>query len=85
MHHIKIIFNLNPLSTNFTKWSNTLKQFIDKLPTDCLSVFNHFVGLALKGLTARKNFVFILQLRKLKPFLSIVIFQIGGKNCIMKN
>ena len=41
---------LNPLSTNFTKWSNTLKQFVGKLETSCLSVFDHFVGLALKGL-----------------------------------
>ena len=42
--------SLNPLSANFTKWSNTLKQFVGKLPTNCLSVFDHFVGLALKGL-----------------------------------
>ena len=41
---------INPLSANFTKWSNTLKQFACKLPTNCLSVFDHFVGLALKGL-----------------------------------
>ena len=41
---------LNPLSANPTKWSNTLKQFVGKLPTNCLSVFDHFVGLALKGL-----------------------------------
>ena len=41
---------LNPLSVNPTKWSNTLKQFVGKLPTNCLSVFDHFVGLALKGL-----------------------------------
>ena len=38
-----------PLSANFTKWSNTLKQFVSKLPTNYLSVFDHFVGLALKG------------------------------------
>ena len=31
---------VSPLSTNTTKWSNTLKQFV-----------GHFVGLALKGLT----------------------------------
>ena len=43
-------FVLNPLSANPTKWSNTLKQFVDNLPTNCLSVFDHFVGLALKGL-----------------------------------
>ena len=41
---------LNPLSVNITKWSNTLKQFVGKLPTNCLSVFNHFVGLAIKSL-----------------------------------
>ena len=34
-----------------TKWSNTLKQFVTKLPSNCLSVFDHFVGLALKGLS----------------------------------
>ena len=42
--------NLNPWSANFAKWSNTLKQFVGKLPTNCLSVFDHFVRLALKGL-----------------------------------
>ena len=42
---------VNPLSANTTKWSNTLKQFVGKLPTDCLRVFDHFVGLALKGLS----------------------------------
>ena len=41
--------NFNPLSANLTKWSNTIKQFVQ--PTNCLSVFDHFVGLALKGLT----------------------------------
>ena len=41
---------LNPLSANFTEWSNTLKRFVGKLPTNCFSVFDHFVGLALKGL-----------------------------------
>ena len=46
----KIINTLNPLSANPTKWSNTLKQFVGKLPTNCLSVFDHFVRLALKGL-----------------------------------
>ena len=39
-----------PLSANPTKWSNTLKQSVGNLPTNCLSVFDHFVGLALKGL-----------------------------------
>ena len=41
---------INSLSVNFTKWSNTLKQSVGKLPTNCLSIFDHFVGLAVKGL-----------------------------------
>ena len=40
-----------PLSANFTKWSNRLKQLVGNLPTNCLSVFDYFVGLALKRLT----------------------------------
>ena len=40
-----------PLSTNPTKWLNTRKQFVGIKLTNYLSVFNHFVGLALKGLT----------------------------------
>ena len=43
-------FDLNPLSANSTKWSNTLKQFVSNLPTNYLSVFDHFVGLGLQGL-----------------------------------
>ena len=52
---------LNPLSVSPTKWSNTLKQFVGKLPTNCLSVFDHFLKLALKGLSVCS----ILQLNKL--------------------
>ena len=40
----------NPLSANPTKWSNTLKQFVGNLPANCLTVFDHLVILALKGL-----------------------------------
>ena len=42
--------NINPLSANPTKWSNTLKQFVGNLPTNCLGVFDHFVKLTLRGL-----------------------------------
>ena len=42
---------INPLSANPTKWSNTLKQFVGSLPTNCLSVFDHFVGLPLEWLS----------------------------------
>ena len=56
----------NPLSANPTKWSNTLKQFVGNLPTNCLSVFDHFKGLALKGLitTLLHKLRFILGLLK---------------------
>ena len=43
---------LNPSSANPEKWSNTLKQIVGNLPTICLSVFDHFMNLALKGLNA---------------------------------
>ena len=41
---------INPLNAKFIKWSNTLKQIVGKFPTICLSVFDYFSGLALKGL-----------------------------------
>ena len=41
------VVSINPLSANPTKCSNT--QTIRRLlPTNCFSVFDHFVGLALE-------------------------------------
>ena len=57
---------INPLSANLTKWSKTLKQFVGNFPTNCLSVFEHFVGLALKGLM-------VLLLLNMVPQYFIVI------------
>ena len=51
-HIIKHATCLNPLSANPTKWSNTLKQFVWNLATNCLSVFDHFMILGLKELKA---------------------------------
>ena len=51
---------LKPLSAKPTKWSNTLKQFVGNLPTNCLSVFDHFVILALKGLKVVGGFLFVI-------------------------
>ena len=51
------LYTLKSLSANPTKWSNTLKQFVGKLPTNCLSVFGPFVGFALKGLKKLGNFM----------------------------
>ena len=51
---VKIV---NSLSAYPTKWPNTLKQFVGNLPTNCLSVFEDFLGLAPNGLThLRPNF-----------------------------
>ena len=44
----------NALSSNPTQWLNTLKQFVGNLPTNCLIVFDLFMGLVLKGLTMFK-------------------------------
>ena len=52
---------LNPLSASRTKWSNTLKQFLGNLP-NCLSVFDHFVGLVLKGLIRNDGFLGIVTI-----------------------
>ena len=41
---------IKPLSVNLTKWSNTLKQFVIEQPMNFLSVFDHFMRLALKRL-----------------------------------
>ena len=41
------VMNVNLLSVNPIKWSNTLKQFVDNLLTNYLSLFDHFV--LLKG------------------------------------
>ena len=46
---LEYLFNLS--SANPTKWPNTLKKFVAKLSTNCLSVFGHFAKLTLKGLS----------------------------------
>ena len=61
--------SINPLSANPTKWSNTLNQFVGNLPTNCLSVFGHFVGLALKGLifsNTQSNWIATVAINKLR-------------------
>ena len=46
----RALIYINPLNANPEKWSNTPKQIVGNLPTICLSVFDHFMNLALKGL-----------------------------------
>ena len=49
------LMTVNLFSDNPTKWSDTLKQFVGSFPTNCSCVFEHFVGLALKGLNLKSN------------------------------
>ena len=51
MHEVVNVLEnfINHLNTNPTEWSNTLKRFVGKLPMNCLSVFDRFVGWRLKG------------------------------------
>ena len=41
---------VNTISAYPTKWSNTHKQSVGNLPTNCLNMFDYFCGLALKEL-----------------------------------
>ena len=79
----------NPLSANPGKWSNTLKQIVGNLPTICLSVFDHFINLALKGLTLNNN---LLALSILVSYSFIFQTRCGArshgvrrKDCVVHN
>ena len=68
----RVLKKLNLLSANSTKWSNTLKQFVTKLPTNCLREFGHFVGLAHKELI---SLFFVIGLR-MRFSLRNIIYQV---------
>ena len=72
-------FLFNPLNANPEKWSNTLKQIVGNLPTICLSVFDHFMNLALKGLTSavlKLNFVVTVKmLRVTRSIWDRILFE----------
>ena len=55
-----MVYVINPLSANPTKWSNRLKQFVGNLSANCLSVFDHFMNLALKGLGESRGVIRIV-------------------------
>ena len=73
--------NLNPLCANFTKWSNTL----GKLPTNCLSVFDHFVKLALKGLRIRMKNTIYFQGQFLDQHIHQSIYSLILTDCQLQN
>ena len=60
-------YTVNPLSANPEKWSNTLKQIVGNLPTICLSVFDHFMNLALKGLNTTEKKMTICKNKNWSP------------------
>ena len=69
----------NPLSANVTKWPNTLKQFVGNLPTNCLNVSGHLVGLALKGLNKKKKITIIsvnsvLYIKRVYAFVNNILW-----------
>ena len=71
----------HPLSANPTKWSNTLKQLVGNLLTNCLSVFAHFVKLALKELIIAK--INVIPYYAKSPHLgSSVLHVISLGNCL---
>ena len=55
---LPLFLKSNSLSANPTEWSNT-QQFVGRFPTNCLSVFDHFVGLGLKGTTVPNRMILI--------------------------
>ena len=54
---------LDPLKANPT---NTLKSLVGNLPTNCFSLFDRFVGLALKGLRFLKTTLDLVKLGIIK-------------------
>ena len=66
----------NPLNTIPTKWSNTLK--LKQQPTNCMSVFDHFVGLAFKGLNFLEIEISALAINE-KHFSEITIIKFSSK------
>ena len=83
----------NSLSANPTKWPNILKQFVGKLSTNCLSVFNRFVGLAYKVqflyllyipfILYRKKTM--LNLKTLKNLIKWTFFEVSGSKVAFAN
>ena len=60
------------LSANPKKWSSTIKKFVGKLLTNFLSVFDHFVELALKRLILTEDNSWKLNLHE-NNFVKILI------------
>ena len=64
------------------KHTQAIYQF---LPTNCLSVFDHFVGLAVKGLTVNKNTKTSKSLTNIKAGVKYKAFDICCKSFVPRN
>ena len=62
-------FRFKPLNANPIKWLNTFEQLVGKLPMNCLSVFDNFVGLAIKGLIPDVSLGFLWNVPELLFFM----------------
>ena len=76
---------VNPLSANPTKWSNRLKQFVGNMPTNCLSVFDHFVGLTPKGLKITQLFHLKSSFHSQDIYIFVLTFWSCRKNSLIRN
>ena len=66
--------SFNLLNANPEKWSNTLKQIVGNLPTICLSVFDHFMNLALKGLRKKSEGSDDFSVNQLENDYTLMVF-----------
>ena len=71
-----VLISFNPFSANITKWSDILKQFVDKLERNCFSVFNHFVGLVLKALSEVSCLRCCLSILKSELHLGVLVLYV---------
>ena len=55
--------SVDPLSASPTKWVKQIQAIRKQKSTNCLSVFDHFVGLALKFLNSGKSNINNVSLR----------------------
>ena len=83
---------INPVRDNPKKWSDTIKQSVGNLPTNCLNVFDHFVWLVLKRLAhVRPLFLFYILLKNIRKTLMEPhqefsdVFRGSGKRTLARN
>ena len=66
-------WNINPVSANPTKWSNTLKQFVSN-SRRIAWMFDHFVGLKLKGFKNSSDYLHFPEILTVPTVYIIITF-----------